>query len=65
MITHFRCHICGESRPDAMISVHVTDLSPEFNMTKGTFKQNVRYCNDRPSCVTEAKTFRLVPTLKS
>jgi hypothetical protein len=52
------CHVCGEERPDAQISVLSTDITPEgqsFSM-----RQNVRYCNDRLSCITGASLVRFV-----
>jgi len=53
------CHVCGEERPDAMISVYTTDRSQEYNLAAGTYKQNVRYCNDKEFCIEEAKTLKL------
>lgn len=53
------CHICGEEREDEKISVSTTDLSEEKKMPLGTFKQNVRYCNDKENCIEKAKTHRL------
>ncbi len=47
------CHICGAERPDDKISV----LSKPTMMDGVT--QNIRYCNDKPGCVEEAKTFDL------
>lgn len=52
------CHICGDSRPDANISVRVHDVSADSGLPYGTFKNNVRYCNDRPRCVEESLHFR-------
>lgn len=54
------CHICGDERTDDKISVYTSDLSLEFHLPAGVMKQNVRYCNDRPLCVTGAKLKRLV-----
>jgi len=50
------CHICGENRPDAKISVFKTDLSAKHNLPPGTVMQNTRYCNDNSDCVEGAKT---------
>lgn len=50
----WKCHICGEERPDDKISVLSKPL-----VIKGQAcgQQNIRYCNDRPACVEGAKTF--------
>lgn len=50
----WKCHICGDSRPDAKISVRSTPL-----MINGREcgSQNIRYCNDKQSCIEESKTF--------
>ena len=53
----WKCHICKQERPDSAISVRTTDLSAEKGFPPGTFKQNVRYCNDRPECVESSRTF--------
>ena len=47
------CHICGEVRPDCKIYVHTTKLK----VGGVEFDQNVRYCNDNPSCVNKAPSF--------
>lgn len=45
------CHVCGENRPDAEISVFKST-----RMVKTVeVHQNVRYCNDRASCTIGAK----------
>jgi len=45
------CHVCHEERPDAAISV----LSKPIEVAPGVVAtQNVRYCNDRPSCIAGA-----------
>lgn len=51
------CHVCGDYRPDARISVHssVTMIGPV------PLQQNVRYCNDRPDCVAGAAEVSFVP----
>jgi hypothetical protein len=54
------CHVCGEERPDARISVFTTDVSALFGLPAGTVKENVRYCNDRPECVAQGRTKRMV-----
>lgn len=50
----WRCHVCGAERPDARISVHITDLSAQHGWPPGTFTENTRYCNDRPACAAGA-----------
>lgn len=48
----WKCHVCGEERPDDKISV----LSKAILIGgRVCGQQNVRYCNDRPSCVEGAK----------
>lgn len=47
------CMVCGEERPDAMISVArhpVPGLEEWFPATR----TNVRYCNDRRACTVKA-----------
>jgi hypothetical protein len=56
MIDHWKCHICGDERPDAQISVLSKDISAEHNLPPGTMQQ-IRYCNDRKECIEGAKTF--------
>jgi len=48
----WKCHVCGRERPDALISVHKNEreLAPG---SPGT--ENVRDCNDSPSCIDGAK----------
>ncbi|MGH2621970.1 MAG: hypothetical protein ACRDHG_15580 [Anaerolineales bacterium] len=45
------CHVCGEERPDRFISV----LSRPLNIPGVTAQENIRYCNDRESCVAGAQ----------
>ncbi len=51
------CHICGEIREDRNISVRSNDRSDEYNLSYGTFKENVRYCNDNYDCIENSKTY--------
>lgn len=45
------CHVCGDERSDERISV----LSkPGLIAGRFPFQQNVRYCNDNPTCVRGA-----------
>lgn len=50
------CHICGDERPDSLISVYQTRAPmpgrPDYPVT-----QNVRFCNDRPQCRDGATRF--------
>lgn len=55
----WRCHICGDERPDDKISVFQHDISEEHNLPAGTVQENVRYCNDRDSCRNAAPSHRL------
>ena len=50
----WKCHICGEDRPDQFISVFTTDISAKFRLPHGTIEQNIRFCNDRPQCQQKA-----------
>ena len=51
------CHICKKERPDSMISVCQKDVSEEYNLPPGTMKENIRYCNDNPECISKSKNF--------
>ena len=59
------CHVCGETRPDSRISVLSKDTSAEYNLPKGSLKENIRYCNDKQACkdgapdISFAKTSRV------
>ena len=50
------CHICGEVRPDARISVHKKPLVMASGVIHGVF-ENIRYCNDRKGCFDATETF--------
>lgn len=54
------CHVCGEERPDDLISVHKTTTVTERGIR---IQQNVRYCNDSPSCAEGAKDVNFLGTL--
>lgn len=47
----WKCHVCGEVRPDERISVLSTERVSENGVH---YTENVRYCNDRPACVEGA-----------
>lgn len=49
------CHVCGDERPDQLISVRTRDISDRFHLPPGTAQENVRYCNDRAACVDGSK----------
>jgi len=51
--TTWKCHICGEERPDAKISVLTKPLVID-GMVCG--EQNIRYCNDKAECIEGART---------
>lgn len=50
------CHVCGRERPDALISVWSEggELLSKETWTV-TWHVNVRYCNDRSSCLEGAR----------
>lgn len=48
------CHICGRERPDNKISVMKKPLVFESGVVAD---QNIRYCNDNPSCRDAAPHF--------
>jgi hypothetical protein len=52
----WKCHICGEERPDDKISVLSKPLIINGQVVLGS-QQNIRYCNDRPACIEGAKEF--------
>ena len=54
------CHVCGEERPDAKISVFKSDRSAQWGLPPGSISQNVRYCNDRQACIDGAKNVEFV-----
>ncbi|GAI59347.1 unnamed protein product [marine sediment metagenome] len=57
MVTAFdtwKCHICGEERPNGKISVLTKPLIIN-GLACG--EQNIRYCSDRQACVDGAKEF--------
>ena len=35
-------------------------MSADYGLPKGTMQQNVRYCNDKQSCIEKAPTFSLM-----
>lgn len=52
----WKCHICGEERPDNRISVLSKPIMLNGQVVPGG-QQNIRYCNDRPACIEGAKGF--------
>lgn len=59
MTITWSCHVCGLERPDAQISVHKRRL--RSRSTGIEVGENVRYCNDNPSCVAAAPSHRFMP----
>jgi hypothetical protein len=45
------CHVCHDERPDEKIDVFQTKVDLGFGIIAD---QNVRHCNDRVKCITEA-----------
>jgi hypothetical protein len=56
----WKCHVCGDERPDAMISVCVTPMK----IANVHCTQNVRYCNDREACTEGAPAIRILKGAK-
>ena len=54
------CEICGELRPDALISVKTHDLSAEYGME---VKRHINYCNDNATCEAGAINLKTKCTL--
>lgn len=57
------CHVCGEERPDDKISVFKSTV--EMKGVRIPITQNVRYCNDRQSCIEGAPNINFVEGVKS
>lgn len=55
--TTWTCHICGEERPDAFISVYKS----KAKLCGVDVDQNVRYCNDRAECISGAPLHSFFP----
>lgn len=51
------CHVCGDERRDHQINVRST--LRKINGVRMT--ENVRYCNDRESCIERSKTITFLP----
>lgn len=58
MKNEWTCHVCGNLRPDASISVYKKEMV--YNGAR-IGQHNVRYCNDRPVCINQAPTISLLP----
>jgi hypothetical protein len=52
------CHICGEERPDRFISVR--SKSAIDRVTGIRMTENIRYCNDKPSCWEGTENFSFI-----
>lgn len=50
----WRCHVCGDERPDAAISVV---KRPWLNVSSRAFV-NLRYCNDQSDCRQQARWWK-------
>ena len=48
------CHICGRIRPDSKINVHTRPIVVNGN---NFGEENIRYCNDSPSCIEKVGEF--------
>ncbi len=48
----WKCHVCGEERPDMKVSVFTKPIVIDGRMCGN---QNIRYCNDKPECIEGAK----------
>ena len=57
----WKCHICGEERPDDKISVLSKPLIINGQAVSGG-QQNIRYCNDRTACIEGAEEFSFFKT---
>ena len=53
----WKCHVCGEERPDHFISVHHNDRTYQGLR----LRENVRYCNDREGCRRGAADVTFLP----
>lgn len=58
------CHICKEERPDSFISVKRKPLVGANGVPSRIITENVRYCNDRPTCSSGATTFSFLRNWK-
>ncbi len=54
-VSDWRCHICDEVRPDEKISVLTKPIKILQPMVEAN--ENIRYCNDKESCIEGVKTF--------
>ena len=49
----WRCHVCKDERADSRISVR----THQREIRGVRYQENVRYCNDRPSCIEGSKSY--------
>lgn len=47
----WRCHVCGDERPDAAISTYVRHYRLPGGVPMAT---SIRFCNDRSACAEGA-----------
>ena len=59
------CMVCYETRPDKFISVFSKDVSVTNGLPEGIMQANIRYCNDKNSCIDGAKLHELLPVIKT
>lgn len=52
----WRCHACGDLRPDAATNVHTRYRTIRSGKRPATMAFNVTHCTDRPPCVEYAQT---------
>lgn len=50
------CHICKAVRPKEFISVRTTDIGDSRGLKPGIMLMDIRYCNDKPSCIEKSKS---------
>ena len=56
----FKCDVCGKERQEAFIDVLKKDRSSEWGLPEGSLTENIKFCNDKPSCFFGAEKVRLI-----
>lgn len=59
MLGTWKCHVCGQERPDDKIAVH--SRSRPVGTNGIVFQENIRYCNDRVMCIEGAGEISFLP----
>lgn len=59
----FSCHVCGRYRESDKIAVF-SRVYPSADSGGATMSENIRYCADDPSCMSEALRTTLLETTK-